>query len=179
MKLSTVMSVTTALAATFLVASVVGAGEDYSGDGFSHHRDFMGGHRGEHGPAMFLTGKVMRELDMTPEQRDAVKNVMREASPRLHDVHEARRDVHEQLMNASPDSASYAQVVEKAAQEAAENAARATRLAGQLKSDIWALLTDEQKARAIELREERQQRMAERQADREARRLERQQAEAD
>lgn len=170
MKLKTAFAATTALAAVFLIGSVVVAGDDTNQRGSSHHGEFKRGPGGHHGSDMMVGGRLLEKLDLTPEQRDAVDDVMQTAKPAMHEAHQARRDNQKRLMAITPDDAAFAATVDEVAQANAELAARSTRLAAQTAANVWALLTDAQKAQALELRADMQQRKAERRAERGSRR---------
>ena len=165
MKLKTAFAATTVLAAAFLIGSTVIAADDTYERGFSHHGDFHGGPHGRHSP-----GKMLKKLDLTPEQQDAVHDVMEGSRPAMHEAYKAKRDNQRRLMDITPDDAAYSATVDEVAQANAELAARTTRLGAQTQASIWALLTDEQKARAVELRAEMEQRMLKHRAERKARR---------
>ncbi|MEL7450283.1 MAG: Spy/CpxP family protein refolding chaperone [Pseudomonadota bacterium] len=163
MKLKTAFISATIVASAFLIGSVVVAHESGSKDGFlsghSGHGEFRGGGHG--GPAMLMGKRVLRQLDLSPEQEDAAMDIFENAKPQMHELHTAKRDSMQRLMAITPDDPSYAAVVDEVAQANAEAAARATRLATQVQAEVYALLTDAQKAQAAEFKAEMLERMEE------------------
>ena len=166
MKMKTAFITATAVAGAFLIGSAVVAHESGGKNGFfSGHGQFNSdGHGGHGGPAMLMGKRLLRQLDLSPEQEDAAMGIIENAKPQMHELHTARRDSMQRLMAITPDDPSYAAVVDEVAQANAEAAARATRLATQVQAEVYALLTDDQKAKAAELKAEMLERMAEHRA---------------
>ncbi len=118
----------------------------------------LGGHHRHGHFARHLVGMLER-LDLSTEQRDQVQSIMARAKPELRALHEARRDNRDRLRSVTPDDADYSTIVAEVSQSNGSLAERGTLLKSQLRSDVWAVLTDTQKAHAKELREERIEKM--------------------
>jgi len=134
---------------------------------------------GRHGgdPGMRYMQHVLDELDLTPEQQATVKDIFASARPRLHALHEQMRDVRESLIDTNPDDPDYSTIVNQASQKSGELASDLVREMSQVRTEVHAVLTDEQKAKLPEIRAEMKAKMQARheqmRAKREARRSER------
>lgn len=128
-----------------------------------------GGHRGPGGPGMHggpggdLLGHFARELNLTDAQKAQVKQL-------VDAFQESNKGLHEQLMNAGPggpfeglkDGAFDEAAVRAAAQARANLHVEIEVAHARLMSQIYSLLTAEQKAKVAELRQRHEQ-MRERQ----------------
>ncbi|MEM9056610.1 MAG: Spy/CpxP family protein refolding chaperone [Pseudomonadota bacterium] len=172
MKFKPAFFATAALGAVFLVGSIVVADEP-TGAATVPYADSDGQAEGKrarhhgrrHGSDMPFSKRMFKQLDLSPEQQDAVSDVMQAARTQMRELHEGKRDGQQRLMTISPDDPNYAAVVEEIAQDNAELAASTTRFAAQVQADVWALLTDAQKAKAQTLKAEMQARAAERRSE--------------
>lgn len=108
------------------------------------------GRMGMGGPGM----RVIKQLDLSVEQKDAIKGVMEQYRPRMRELRESRREQRQVLMALTPDDPGYAGAVAEASEQASADARELVTLMGEVQAAVYALLTDEQKARAAELREE-------------------------
>lgn len=123
-----------------------------------------GGHRGPGGPGMHgghggdLLGHFARELNLTDAQQAQVKQL-------VDAFHESKKGLHEQLMKTGP-GGPFEGLKDGAFDEAAVRAAAQARANlhvemevghARLMSQIYALLTPEQKAKVAELRQRHQQ----------------------
>lgn len=127
----------------------------------AHGKDRMG----MGGPGM----RVIKQLDLSPEQKDAVKAVMQQYRPRMQELRQSRNAQRQTLMALTPDDPGYAGAVAQAGEQASTDAREMVNLMGEVQAAVYALLTDEQKVKAAELRaefaarqEERRERMRER-----------------
>jgi len=128
-----------------------------------------GGHRGPGGPGMHrggpgghggdLLGHFARELNLTDAQQAQVKQL-------VDAFHESNKGLHEQLKNAGPGGGHFEGLKDGAFDEAAVRAAAQARANlhvemevahARLMSQIYALLTPEQKAKVAELRQRHEQ----------------------
>lgn len=131
----------------------------------AHGEGRMGMGMGMGGPGM----RVLKELDLSTEQKDAVKGVMEQYRPRMRELRQSRREQRQTLMALTPDDPGYAGAIAEASEQASADAREMVNLMGEVQAAVYALLTDEQKAKAAELRaefsarqEERRERMRER-----------------
>ena len=116
------------------------------------------------GPDMsggLVLGRLMDRLDLTPEQRATVEDIVESYRPRLRALREAHRESRSDLVATTPDDPNYASVVAEASQAAASHAGELVNLSAGLRAEVHAVLTEEQRARALELREEFRQRREE------------------
>ncbi len=97
--------------------------------------------------------RMVRALELSPEQEQTIRGVMNEAKPRFKALRESVRENRKTLMASQPDDPNYAADVATASQAAAANAAELVTLASEVQVQVYSLLTDEQKAKAGELRE--------------------------
>jgi Spy/CpxP family protein refolding chaperone len=116
-----------------------------------------GGHGGD--PGMRYMQHVLDELDLTPEQQATVKDIFESARPRLRALHQQMRDVRESLIDTNPDDPDYSTIVNQASQKSGELASDLVREMSQVRTQVHAVLTDEQKARLPEIRAEMQAKM--------------------
>jgi protein CpxP len=125
----------------------------------------LGGHHGgpggpgHHGGPGDLLGHLSRELNLTDAQKAQVKQI-------AEAFHENNKALHEQLMKAGPGGGPFEGLKDGAFDEAAVRAAAQARANlhvemevthARLMSQIYALLTPEQKAKVNELRQRHQQ----------------------
>ena len=125
--------------------------QGHHGFGFDGPHGFA--HHGAH------LQRMLRRLDLTVEQREQVRGIMEQSRPQLQSIGESLRSNRDRLTAVTPDDADYAGVVAEVSQSNASLAERQTLLAARVRSDVWAVLTDDQKARAAELRLEMRDRM--------------------
>ena len=119
-------------------------------------------HAGGPGFGMFdpgmMVGRMARHLDLDDAQRESVKNIMEAAKPELKALREqfgANRKALEELDAGDPE-------VQNIATSNGQLATEATLLFARIRGEIHAVLTEEQLAKAAELKEERKERREER-----------------
>jgi Spy/CpxP family protein refolding chaperone len=95
--------------------------------------------------------RMARALELSPEQEQTIRGVMAEAKPRFQALRKNARETRKTLMAANPDDPNYAADVAAASHVSSGNAAELVTLAAGVKVQVYALLTDEQKAKASEL----------------------------
>ena len=144
---------------TIVLMSVVGIGaaawaaepDEITCGASAHHQ------RAHHGPGrpFAMVARIMEELDLSIEQKDAVDAVINSHWESFRLLRQASRTLHESLMSVSPDDNEYTWVVQEAAEDAATLARRRVQLMAEVRIQLRALLTDEQKGRLDALREER------------------------
>ncbi|HSN72824.1 MAG TPA: Spy/CpxP family protein refolding chaperone [Steroidobacteraceae bacterium] len=125
----------------------------------------LAGERGaRHGgdPGIRYMHHVLEQLDLTPEQEQTVEQIFASARPRLSALHEEMRDIRHSLIDINPDDPDYATVVNQASQKSGELASELVREMSQVRTEIHAVLTDEQKAKLPEIRAQMKARFEER-----------------
>jgi len=126
-----------------------------------------------HGPRGPMAGPgaefMFEALDLTPEQRDTVDSINEAYRPKLRALRESGRDSRRALMNTAPDDANYSAVVDQASLDAGQNAAALVRLMAAMRSEVYAVLTPEQRVKALELRSKMRERFQQRQERRRSR----------
>jgi Spy/CpxP family protein refolding chaperone len=105
----------------------------------------MMGHR--HG-GHWMSG--MDELNLTAEQRASMKQVFERYRTRGAELAERGSAVRTDLMNVAPDDAGYDAAVDSAAEKTAEITADAVRLMSEMRKELHAILTEEQRAQLKE-----------------------------
>lgn len=86
---------------------------------------------------------VLKQLNLTAEQRTQIKSIFESAKPQLKATHDSMRANHDALLAAAPTDANYPALLatEK------NNAAARVQAMSDLKSQIYAVLTPEQQAK--------------------------------
>ncbi len=99
----------------------------------------------------------LEALNVTAEQKSAIQQVVQSYRDRGFALAQAASSVRTQWMNVSPDDPYYAQSTEEAATAAANLVADGIRLAGDMRAEVYALFTPEQRAQLrVEMSQERQ-----------------------
>jgi protein CpxP len=116
------------------------------------HKGFAGHHGG---PAA-----ILRQLDLTDEQKAKVKEIMEANRATVKPIREAMKANREKLaaMNGSFDEAAVSEIAKNQGDLTAQMIVARERV----KSQIFAILTDEQKAKATEVRDQMRQRFRDR-----------------
>jgi Spy/CpxP family protein refolding chaperone len=126
----------------------------------------MGMHHGPRGPGggpgdgMFGGGPRMlehlaTELGLTDAQRQQIRGVFESAKPEMQQVQEQMRSNFEKLEATKPDDPNYAAVVSEVSKNAADLASRRVTDGAQLRSQIWAVLTPDQRTKLAALQQQR------------------------
>lgn len=118
------------------------------------HKDgnHLGG-RGHHGAAMFLRG-----LDLTDEQKAKVKEIMEASRTNVEPLMVQQRDGHKKIAALGTDGNFDQASVETAAAEQGAITAKLIVEKEKVKAQVFAILTDEQKAKAAEMRTKAEER---------------------
>ncbi len=117
------------------------------------------------GPEM-IVGRMAERLGLDDVQREFVRNIMDAARPELQALHEKARANRDALATLDAGSAE----VQNIAISNGELATEATLLFARVRSEINAVLTEEQRAELAVLKESRQDRREDRRGDRQERR---------
>jgi Spy/CpxP family protein refolding chaperone len=121
-----------------LAAYAYGHGQDDGYDEGPHH-------------AMHEAMHMLHQLDLSTDQRDQIHALIEGAFKDFHAERASLRQMHHQVMVTPPDSPDFAPAVSQLA-DAEANAARArVQRHAELKTKIYAILTDAQKAKLADL----------------------------
>lgn len=101
---------------------------------------------------------AIEELDLTPAQHAAIKEIANRYRTRGMDLAQRASDMREQFMDVSPDDAAYADATARSAELASALAADAVRLASELRAEIHGVLTPAQRELLEQRARERRQR---------------------
>ncbi|MEZ5498498.1 MAG: Spy/CpxP family protein refolding chaperone [Steroidobacteraceae bacterium] len=147
-----------AVAALAIGALTVGFAREH-GPGGHGGGDFFGG-PGMFGPQMLE--RLGDKLELSDEQKTSIRGLMDSARPNMEQMRDALRNNMQRLHDTAPDSPDYNAVVASVSGEAAELARRFVTDSSQLRAQVWAVLTPEQRAKAQQLRDEWQAKREER-----------------
>ncbi len=146
------------LTVAIVVAVVAGIGAAWAGGDRGYDKAFGGrGHFGHFGGLGmgFDSGRMHRmlaHLDLSPEQEQQVKAIMKENHPRFESLGETMRSNHARLFNISPDDSAYSTVVTEVSQASADMAREMVLLSSDVRTAVFSILTGEQKAKAKEMK---------------------------
>lgn len=156
-------------------ALTIAGGMAYAGtatDGATIHKDGgqkhgrmhrHGGHEGlSHGDLPMMG--TLRQLDLTAEQKQSVRAVFENNAPQRKALHDRQRSNREALAGTMPDDPGYPALIAEKKQLAAE----AIQQASDTQTQVFALLTAEQKAKIPQILAERKARWEQRRAERQA-----------
>jgi Spy/CpxP family protein refolding chaperone len=132
-----------------------------------------GGHGGHGGPGMMMGMEghmLMRmadELGLSPEQRQTIRGFFETAAPGFRKLHEQMRANTKLMMDTQPDDPKYTSVVQQVGQSSADLAQQMVVQSSQLRTQIWSVLTAEQKTKLKAKQAEMRAKWDQRRADRE------------
>lgn len=139
---------TVVLALVSSAALATGAYASASGDKGQRDRHFGGPGFGMPQPGM-ISERMADRLDLDDAQREIVKNIMSAAKPEIEALREQLRTNHDALKSLSADDPE----VQNIASSNGALATEATLLFTRVRSEIDAVLTDEQRAKLAEFKE--------------------------
>jgi len=107
------------------------------------------------GPGMMVPGlfpphaldKIGQELGLTPEQHQTIQGLFQQAKPGFEQLHKQMRANAELLAKTRPDDNAYQTVVANVSQSTSEITAQLVLQGSQLRAQIFAVLTPEQKTK--------------------------------
>jgi Spy/CpxP family protein refolding chaperone len=102
-----------------------------------------GGWHGHHGGAGMEFMHVLKQLNLSPEQKTQVKSIMESARPQFQALGDSMRQNHEAMLSTAPTDASYPALLQKAK----ENAAARIDQMHAVHQQIYSVLTPEQQAK--------------------------------
>jgi len=150
-----------ALIATLILVLAAGIGTAWAWGGGGHGPGMMA----HGGPGAFLRGmmRIMHRLDLSDQQRDTIRGIIQDARTQIEPHREALEQGREKMRALDPSNFDEAAVRAIAAQQAGH--IEELMVIGQkVRSQIWAVLTPEQREEAKKIRtemEQRRQRMRE------------------
>lgn len=106
--------------------------------------------------------RMASELQLTADQQQALKGVFESARPEMEQVRDKARENAAKLRAAQPGSKNYDVLVSEVARNAGDLATRAVTNGAQLRAQVWAILTVEQRQQLETLQAQRQSAMKER-----------------
>jgi len=98
-----------------------------------------------------LLGRLADRLGLTPEQRQAIRELLDQARPGLTQLHRQMQAGAELLARTAPDDAAYQSVVANVSQSTADLAAQYVLQASQLRSQVHGVLTPVQRTQLAAL----------------------------
>jgi Spy/CpxP family protein refolding chaperone len=116
--------------------------------------------------------RMADELGLSPEQRQTIRGFFESAQPGFRKLHDQMRSNTRLMLNTQPDDPRYQSVVQQVSQSSAELAQQMVLQSSQLRTQVYAVLTPEQKTKLKARQSEMQARWDERRAEREASRRE-------
>jgi Spy/CpxP family protein refolding chaperone len=93
---------------------------------------------------------AIEDLQLTGEQRQSIQAIFERYRTRGWDLAQRGQGIREQLMGVAPDAPGYAAAVDAASQASAALAADGVRLLSDMRTELYGVLTDEQRARLKE-----------------------------
>jgi Spy/CpxP family protein refolding chaperone len=112
--------------------------------------------------------RMADELGLSTEQRQTIRGFFESAQPGFRSLHEQMRANTRLMLNTQPDDPKYQSVVQQVSQSSAELAQQMVLQSSQLRTQVYAVLTPEQKTKLKAKQSEMQARWDERRAEREA-----------
>lgn len=109
---------------------------------------------GRHGGGEHMMGMAMRWLDLTDDQKAKVKDITESARKNVEPLTQEMRDNHKNLATLGTDGNFDQAKVEALANEQAGIMSKLIVEREKTKAQIFALLTDEQKAKSVEMRQQ-------------------------
>lgn len=157
MKKAIVMSAAAALLVCGVIIVMAQKGMD---GGFRPFGQGPGGHRGHGGPGGI--GMALRGLDLNEEQKAKVKEIMDASRSIVEPIMKQLHDNHEKLEELGTAGKFDQAAVEAIAAEQGSLTAKLIVEQERTRSQVFAILTDEQKAKAAAQKQEFEQRMKDR-----------------
>jgi Spy/CpxP family protein refolding chaperone len=147
----------------------MGKGMHGGGEGMRMGMD--GGGMGMAGWGMHprMLERMAGELGLTDAQRQSIRGLFDAARPAMEKRREQMRADAELMRRTQPGDRDYQAVVERVSRSAGEMASRAVSDAAQLRTQVWAVLTPEQRTKMQQLQEQRRAMREERRKNRQER----------
>jgi len=124
-------------------------------------------------PSPRMLDRMAADLNLTADQQQKLKGVFESARPEMEQVRDRARENAEKMRTAQPGSANYDAVVSEVARNAGDLASRAVTNGAQLRAQVWAVLTPDQRQKLETLQAQRRTAMKERMQKRREARAER------
>jgi Spy/CpxP family protein refolding chaperone len=127
------------------------------------------------GPGMMMPGmethmlmRMADELALSSEQRQTIRGFFSSAQPGFQKLHEQMRANTKLMLDTQPDDPKYQAVVQQVSQSSAELAQQMVLQSSQLRTQVYGVLTPEQKTKLKTKQTEMQARWEERRTERQA-----------
>ena len=140
-----------------------------------HGRHAGKGARMHGGPGMMMPGmeshmlmRMADELGLSPEQRQTIRGFFDSAQPGFRKLHEQMRANTKLILDTQPDDPKYQTVVQQVSQSSAELAQQMVLQSSQLRTQVYGVLTPEQRTKLKAKQAEMQARWGERRSERQA-----------
>lgn len=98
-------------------------------------------------------------LELTVEQQDAIRDLMVRSRPAIRELRDAQRANRRELMETPTDAADYDVVLQRVAETNGQLTTDMIRRHGQLRAEVHALLTPEQRERALAMKQALRERL--------------------
>lgn len=153
------IAVGTAAVLVIALVPAIAVSQGWGGHGRGHSfGKGMGRGHGGHG----MMGRLMHELDLTEEQQAQIKGIMKSNREAMKADREAMREAKQKVRELGRADEFNEQAIREAARAAAALGEELAVKRARLHHEIMQVLSEEQRAKAQELREQRKERMRER-----------------
>jgi Spy/CpxP family protein refolding chaperone len=119
--------------------------------GHGHHH---GGNHGDSGFGIGMSGgfgPALKQLNLTDEQRKSVESILSAARPEMQKMRTDMRNMVETFQNTLPDDPKYSAAIVHVTKESQQLAAALVKQVSEVRQEIYAVLTPEQKAKLPDL----------------------------
>ncbi len=138
------------VAGATIVAAYAGVAWAHTGDegswqGHGHHGGMHGDFGSGPGEMFGGFGPALKQLNLTDAQRQSVHSIMAAEHPQMQKMHEQMHTMLQTFETTLPDDPNYATVVAQATTQSQEMAAQMVKHVSDMRTQIYALLTTDQK----------------------------------
>ena len=123
-------------------------------------------HHGHHGFAGHGMHRLLRKLDLSTQQRDQVRDILKKSRPQFRSLGMQMRDNQRRLMDVNPDDPNYASIVAQVSQANGQAVTQMIQLRSQMRADVYKVLTPEQKQKLQTMKKKWRERMQKRMHER-------------
>lgn len=161
-KTITLLAASMLFAATATLNAQDGEGKERKGRGDKGGRMFGGGREGMERGQRGGLGMMMKDLNLTDEQKEKMKGVHESNSEKMKELGKAMAEAQKSLREASEGDTIDEAKIREICKTVADNMAEMAILRAKMKKEVDAILTDEQKAKMEEKKAEMKTKMEER-----------------
>lgn len=115
------------------------------------HSGAPGGWHGHHHGGDAVFGRVLKQLNLTPAQQQSVHGIFAAATPQMKALRTQMHTSMQALQMTMPDDPNYAAVVAQATQQSQQFAAAMIQHTSEVRTQIYAILSTEQKQKIPQL----------------------------